>query len=65
MKVDPYLNFNGRADEAVEFYKSALGAKVNMIMRFKESPVQCPDVPSPPKYSTRSCTEKSPSAAPS
>jgi PhnB protein len=38
MEIDPYLNFNGRADEAVEFYKRALGAKVNMLMRFKEAP---------------------------
>lgn len=38
MKIDPYLSFNGRADEAIEFYKSALGAKVNVLMRFKESP---------------------------
>lgn len=38
MKIDPYLSFNGRAEEAIEFYKSALGAKVNMLVRFKESP---------------------------
>ena len=42
MKMDPYLNFNGRAEEAIVFYKSALGAKVNFLMRFKESPEQCP-----------------------
>jgi PhnB protein len=43
MKLDPYLDFNGRADEAIEFYKSALGAKVNMVMRFKDAPPeQCP-----------------------
>ena len=42
MKLDPYLNFGGRSDEAIEFYKSALGAKVNMLMRFKDSPEQCP-----------------------
>jgi PhnB protein len=38
MYVIPYLNFNGRADEAIEFYKSAVGAKVNMLMRFKDMP---------------------------
>jgi PhnB protein len=38
MKIDPYLSFNGRADEAIGFYKSALGAKVNMVMRFKDAP---------------------------
>jgi PhnB protein len=43
MHVHPYLNFNGRADEAIEFYKSAVGAKVEMLMRFKEAPPEsCP-----------------------
>jgi PhnB protein len=36
--VQPYLFFNGRCEEAVEFYRQALGAKVEMMMRFKESP---------------------------
>ena len=38
MKVEPYLNFNGRCDEAIEFYKKAIGAKVEMMMRFKDAP---------------------------
>ena len=38
MQVQPYLFFDGRAEEAVEFYKSKLGAKVEMLMRFKDSP---------------------------
>jgi PhnB protein len=38
MEIDPYLNFNGRAEEAMEFYKKTLGAKVNMLMRFKDAP---------------------------
>ena len=38
MRVEPYLFFNGRCEEAVEFYKKALGAKVAMIMRYKDSP---------------------------
>lgn len=38
MPVEPYLFFNGRCEEAVEFYKKALGAEVIMLMRFKESP---------------------------
>jgi PhnB protein len=38
MQVQPYLFFDGRAEEAIEFYKSKLGAKVEMMMRFKESP---------------------------
>ena len=38
MNVQPYLSFEGRAQEAIDFYKSAIGAKVDMIMRFKEAP---------------------------
>jgi PhnB protein len=38
MQVQPYLFFDGRCDEAVEFYRSALGAEVTMLMRFKDSP---------------------------
>jgi PhnB protein len=38
MQLQPYLNFNGRCEEALEFYKQALGAEVTMLMRFKESP---------------------------
>jgi PhnB protein len=38
MKIEPYLTFDGRCDEAIEFYQRALGAKVNMLMRFKDSP---------------------------
>ena len=34
MPVTPYLFFNGRCEEAVEFYKKALGAEVGMMMRF-------------------------------
>lgn len=38
MQVQPYLDFDGRCDEALEFYKKAVGAKVGMLMRFKEAP---------------------------
>ena len=38
MQVQAYLFFAGRCEEAVEFYKKALGAEVEMIMRFKDSP---------------------------
>ena len=40
MQVQPYLSFEGRCDEAIEFYKTALGAKVDMLMRFKDCPDQ-------------------------
>lgn len=38
MLVQPYLFFDGRCEEAVEFYRHALGAEVTMLMRFKDSP---------------------------
>ena len=38
MLVQPYLFFDGRCEEAVEFYKGALGAEVTMLMRFKDNP---------------------------
>jgi len=38
MHVQPYLNFDGRCDEALEFYKKAIGAKVGVLMRWKDSP---------------------------
>jgi PhnB protein len=38
MHVQPYLDFNGRCDEALEFYKTAVGAEVAMLMRWKDSP---------------------------
>ena len=38
MKVQPYLMFNGRCEEAINFYKAELGAEVLALMRFKENP---------------------------
>ena len=38
MQIQPYLFFDGRCDEAIEFYRSALGAEVTMLMRFKDNP---------------------------
>ena len=38
MQVQPYLFFDGRCEEALEFYKKSVGAKVEMLMRNKESP---------------------------
>ena len=40
MQIQPYLSFDGRCEEAIEFYRHALGAKVEMMMRFKEAPEQ-------------------------
>jgi len=38
MPVTPYLFFDGRCEEAIEFYKKTLGAEVGMMMRFKDAP---------------------------
>ncbi len=38
MQVQPYLFFDGRCEEALEFYRGKLGAEVTTLMRFKESP---------------------------
>ena len=38
MAIQPYLFFEGRCDEALAFYKQALGAEVQMLMRWKDSP---------------------------
>jgi PhnB protein len=48
MQVQPYLFFEGRAEEAIEFYKKALGAKVTMLMRNKEAPEKPPPGMLPP-----------------
>jgi len=37
-QIQPYLFFDGRCDEAIAFYRRALGAEVTGLMRFKESP---------------------------
>ena len=38
MRVEPYLFFEGRCEEAIEFYRGALGAEVTALMRYKEMP---------------------------
>ncbi len=38
MFVQPYLFFDGRCEEALDFYKAKLGAQVEMLMRWKDSP---------------------------
>ncbi len=48
MQVQPYLFFDGRCEEAIEFYKSALGIKVEMLMRMKDSPEPHPPGMCPP-----------------
>jgi PhnB protein len=43
--VQPYLFFGGRCEEALEFYRGAVGAEVLMLTRFKESPEPQPGLP--------------------
>jgi len=38
MHIEPYLFFEGRCEEALEFYRTALGAEITMLMRYKDSP---------------------------
>lgn len=48
MQVQAYLFFDGRCEEAVEFYRKALGAEVTTLMRFKDSPEPPPPGMVPP-----------------
>jgi len=47
--VQPYLFFNGKCEEALNFYKKAIGAETTALMRFKEAP------PMPPGESAEGC----------
>jgi PhnB protein len=38
MQLQPYLFFDGRCEEAIEFYRNKLGAEVTMMVRFKDAP---------------------------
>jgi PhnB protein len=40
MPLEPYLFFDGRCEEAIAFYEKAIGAKVEMLMRYKDAPEQ-------------------------
>ena len=57
MQVQPYLSFEGRTEEALDFYAKAIGAKVGVKMRFKEAPPMeasengCDDMGGPPAHS--------------
>jgi len=44
MQIQPYLLFDGRCEEALNFYRTALGAEITSMMRYKEnpSPMQAP-----------------------
>lgn len=46
--IQPYLFFEGRCEEALDFYAKALGAEVDMLMRYKDSPDPPPPDCMPP-----------------
>ena len=48
MQIQAYLFFDGRCEEAIEFYRKVLGAKLEMLMRFSESPEPQPPGMVPP-----------------
>jgi PhnB protein len=48
MRVEPYLFFDGRCEEAIEFYRKTLGAEVTALIRYKESPEPPPPGMVPP-----------------
>ena len=50
MQIEPYLFFEGRTEEALQFYQQKLGAKVDAIIRYKENPE--------PKYNPPNSDEK-------
>lgn len=50
MQIQPYLFFEGRTEEALEFYKSKLNAKVEFLLRYKDNP--------DPKYNPPNSAEK-------
>ncbi|QNN23179.1 VOC family protein [Planctomycetales bacterium ZRK34] len=41
MLIQPYLFFGGSCEQALEFYREKLGAEVEMMMRFSDSPEPC------------------------
>ena len=54
MRVQPYLTFEGRCEEALTFYKQALGAEILSMMRYKDSPLPEGSGARPPVSATRS-----------
>lgn len=51
--VQPYLFFGGRCEEALEFYKKSIGATVDFMMRYKESPEPMPPGRIPPGFENK------------
>jgi len=51
--IQPYLFFQGHCEEALDFYKKAIGAEVEMVMRFKDSPDPHPPGMVPPGWESK------------
>lgn len=51
--IQPYLFFNGGCEQAVEFYRNALGAEVEAMVRFKDSPEPPPPGMIPPDFKNK------------
>lgn len=45
IKLETYLNFNGNAEEAFEFYKSVFGGEFSSLVRFKDMPMDGAAIP--------------------
>jgi PhnB protein len=48
MQIQPYLFFDGRCEEALEYYRRSLGAETTQLLRFKDSPEACESGTIPP-----------------
>jgi len=55
MQIQPYINFDGRAREAIDFYKKALGAEVVTLMRVKDHPDPEACMPGSPNNVMHAC----------
>ena len=51
--IEPYLFFGGRCEEALAFYQAAIGAKVNMVMLYNQSPTPPPAGILPPGFESK------------
>lgn len=53
MKIEPYLFFNGRCEEAINFYQETLGAELTLQMRMNEAPEPPPPGAIPPGFENK------------
>ena len=51
--VQPYLFFGGRCEEALAFYRTAIGAEVDFVMHFKDSKEPLPPGAIPPGFENK------------